>query len=230
MIKTVLWDVDDTLLDFEAGARNALRSALEEQGIAFSEKRYQMYREASEGLWRKLERGEISRPDIWNLRFPLFLKNSGLQAEPERLEETYREKLSLQHIPVEGAADILKWLEARGCRQYVVTNGFQDMQNKRMKDAGLNRYFQGVFASEEIGWPKPAPEFFAYCSAGIPEFDKRQTLLEGDSLTSDMKGGKQAGLRTCWYNPRGKERPFEGCCDWEIRRLDDLKQLFLEEI
>ena len=223
MITTILWDVDDTLLDFEAGSRTALAEALKCCGIEGDW--FEIYHEISEGLWRSLERGELGRKELYERRFPLFLKKTGLKGDSEKLEMCYRKSLEKQHVRIPGALEILRYLKARGYRMYVVTNGMQQMQKERMKAAGLSGFFEGVFASEELGFQKPDIRFFQACARQIPSYRPEETALVGDSLTSDVEGGRRAGISVCWFHPRGKENRESGA-RWEICSLLELKDIF----
>lgn len=225
---TLLFDVDGTLLDFDAAERAGLKEVLKEYeraGVRSLDELIKTYREVNRGLWDSYEKGVITKQQITDTRFSTVFGIYGIEADGIRTEEHYRELLNQSAVPVPGVFETLDYLEGR-YDLYVVTNGFTETQKMRMRDSGLDRYFLKSFISEEVGYQKPQKEFFDCCFAAMNGVQRKETLIIGDSLNSDIKGGEIAGIDTCWYNP---DRLANGCgvkVDFEIHALLDLKTLF----
>lgn len=224
---TILFDADNTLLDFNRSEREALLDALGVFGVQATEEMVATYSRINLENWKRLERGEISKTALRTRRFEEFCAYYGLEIDAARLSVAYTDALSTKSYLVDGALDTCRAL-APFCRLYIITNGIASVQKGRFDPSPLFPLFSGVFISEEIGAEKPAPAFFRAVSAAIERFDKERTLVVGDSLSSDMAGGILAGLDTCWYNPSQSPLPQELCVTHTIRRLQDLVSLVLD--
>ncbi len=201
---TVLFDADGTLLDFLRSEREAVRDAMARSGIFATEEQLDAYSAINDSLWKRLERGEIERSVLLYRRFELFCERFGYTADAKAIAADYIETLSTKGYLLEGARALLDSLLGR-VRMYMVTNGLRRVQLGRYADAGLEKYFDGLFISEDIGANKPNVRFFEYVAAHIEEFDAASTIVVGDSLTSDIKGANNACLDCCWYAPHGGE-------------------------
>ena len=222
--RTLLFDVDDTLLDFKAAERLALRLLFEEQQIELTEEIEAHYKQMNQGLWRAFEEGRIDRDEAVNTRFSLLLKEYGHEVDGALLEQKYRGYLEQGHQLIDGAMEVVR--ELHGAYDlHIVTNGVSKTQDRRLRDSGLHPMFTSIFVSEDTGYQKPMKEFFDFVFARIPHFDPQQALIIGDSLSSDMKGGQLAGLDTCWFNPEGKANETDIVPTYEIRTLQELYQL-----
>ena len=202
---TVLLDADDTLLDFHRSEREALTDTMRELGIEPTEEKISAYSRINASLWRALERGEIEKSVLLYRRFALFSEYLGLESDTRRdrsMAECYMQSLSTKGYLLDGALALCQALYGRA-RLYIVTNGVEFIQRGRYAVCGLSDYVDGVFISGVIGHEKPSLAYFTYVAEHIPNFCKERTLLVGDSLTSDMRGGVAFGLDTCWYNPKG---------------------------
>lgn len=200
---TFLLDADDTLFDFTACCQSALRRAMEENGLPYKEGYHLRYLEINNAQWKKLERGEITRAQLFATRFVLFLRAAGLpEAGAARLNESYVSALSEECVPIEGAEVFLQKLSGMG-RVYIVTNGSARIQKGRFARSGFERYLAGVFISEEIGAYKPVLRYYEYVAAHVPAFAPAKTLLVGDSLTSDIALANAAGLDCVWFDRAG---------------------------
>lgn len=220
MIKTILFDLDDTIFDFHAAERAAIRKTLIRFGYNPDGRVLSRYSELNKQQWERFERGEITRGEVKIERFRRLLAEIGLNLPPEDVAAFYERRLSEGHIFIPGAEDLIKRL-AESYRLFLVSNGTARVQNSRIASSGIAPYFDGIFISEEIGSHKPDPEFFRRCFSRIPDFRKSETVIVGDSLTSDIKGGKNAGIVTIWFNPAG-EMPGETVPD---RIISDLAEL-----
>lgn len=224
MIHTVLFDLDNTLLDFNKAERIALSKALRRLGIEPDEGVCRRYSELNLAQWKLLEQGRLTRPQVKIRRFELLFAELGIDCSAETATGIYEAQLAVGHYYIDGAQTLLETL-SKTRRLYLVTNGTASVQRSRIESAGLQRYFQDFFISEEIGFDKPHREFFTYCFARIPDFRRREAVLIGDSLTSDIQGGKNAGLCTVWFNPLHQPGNADILPDYAIDRLQDLEAL-----
>lgn len=219
----VLIDLDDTLLDFGAASDSSLRNLYAELGHPLSDAEVARFEEINGACWKALERKEITRPELSRKRFEDFSAELGMtDIDPLDLNSRFRLGLSKSAVLIPGALELCRALHGK-VEFYVVTNGFIDTQAQRMKAAGLEGLFDGVFASQAIGFEKPDARYFDAVFDQIGRDKIPQTILLGDSLSSDMKGGKAYGLTTCWYNPKGKEDTVG--CDHQIDHLSDFLRL-----
>lgn len=197
--KILLFDLDDTLLDFGANEIDSLNKLFHQHGYAFSEELFQVYHSINKRLWTDYENGNITLDKVLNTRFSETMLRLGRNVDGVEWENQYRELLGNGHQLIEGALEICQNL-SRSHRLFVITNGVTKTQIKRLKMAGLYGFFEDIFDSQSIGYNKPFPEFFDYVMSSIKYFDKREALIIGDSLNSDIKGGLQSGIDTCWFN------------------------------
>ena len=193
MIRDLFLDLDDTLLDFGEAERHGIIRTLRELGIAPTEETLALYSRINQQQWERFERGEISREEVLIERFSLLFQALGCTHDPEDAENRYRRYLGIGHWFVPGAEALLSWLAPR-FRLYLASNGVADTQYSRLESAGISHYFQEIFISEDTGFHKPEKGYFDYCFARIPDFDPAMAMIVGDSLTSDILGGKNAGL------------------------------------
>jgi 2-haloacid dehalogenase len=224
--KTLFFDVDDTLLDFAATERKALRSLFAEIQFDLSPEAEDRYRTINRGLWRSYEEGEIGRDEVLNSRFSLFLKEFGREEDGSALEMKYRAYIANGHDLIEGASELLTELHEH-YDLYIVTNGVSDTQYKRLKDSNLLPFFKEVFVSEDTGFQKPMKEFFTHVFDRIPQFTPEEGLIIGDSLTADIKGGHLSGLDTCWFNPGNAANALGFSPTYEIHSLSELRGILL---
>ena len=220
--KVLFFDVDGTLLDFDAAERKALGELFQEKGMEIREEYIQCYHRINESMWKMLERGQITREKLQSQRFVQFFDEIGLKEKADGQENAiYRRHLSQAAIPIAGAEEVLQELSSR-YPLYVVSNGNTQVQHGRMRASGFQSYFQKSFLSEEIGYTKPDVRFFEECFRQLPDVKKEEILLIGDSLSSDMTGGQNAQIDTCWYNPAGLSRDETIPITYEIRNLKEL--------
>lgn len=224
MIRNLLLDLDNTLLDFSMAERIALTKALTAVGVEPAPAVLSRYSELNDEQWRLLEQGKLTRPEVKVRRFRLLFEELGLDAPVERAAELYEKLLGVGHYYIDGAAELLEAAYGK-YSLYLITNGTADVQHSRLKSADMEKYFDGIFISEEIGFDKPGRDYFDWCTAHIPDFCREEALVVGDSLTSDIQGGINAGIRTVWFNPKRKENNFSIVPDYEIHALAELLPL-----
>ncbi len=227
MIKFVLLDIDDTLFDFGMAERTALAGTLCEMGILPTEEIIKRYSEINRAHWEMLERGELSRAEVLTGRFDVLFRELGAHKSSAETQRIYERRLSLEHPFIDGAPELLSELFGK-YKLYIVSNGTAVVQERRICDSGIEKYFDGIFISQLVGADKPSREFFDRCFSQIEGFERESAIIVGDSLTSDIQGGKNAGILTCHFNPRGKRRD-DITPDYEIKTLTELPQL-LEKI
>ncbi len=228
MLDAIFFDLDDTLLDFTGGERIAIRQTLEQFAIAPTEEICELYHEINAAQWRRLERREATRQEILCDRFVELFAALGRTCDGAHVNDVYRDLLSRNHAYIPGAETLLEQLAPR-YRLYIVSNGTSWVQARRIRESGIGRFFHKIFVSEEIGADKPSPAFFDAVFAQLPDVRRETAALVGDSLTSDIRGGRAAGLHTIWYNPHGLPANPEIPADDMIRALEELPAL-LENI
>ena len=223
--RDILLDVDGTLLDFGAAEQVGIAAVLARYGFEADEERIRLYHRINGAAWAAFERGEVTKERLVEERFETFFQELGKNVNGREAEDLYRSYLDQSAVLIDGAEDICRYLKERGYGLYVVTNGTSTTQYKRLALSGLDAYMDGIFVSEDAGSQKPQKEYFDYYFARIPQADPSRMLLVGDSLTSDIKGGINAGVSTCWYNPAGLPEREDIRPDRQIRRLEELKEL-----
>ena len=224
----VLLDLDDTLLDFHKAEHIAIAKTFVHFGIEPEERIICRYSEINAAQWKRLERGEIDREQVLVGRFQLLFEELGLKYSSREAKGIYENFLSQGHYFIPGAEELLNALQGK-YRLFICSNGTAVVQEGRLKSAGIGPYFEEIFISEEIGFNKPSAEFFERCFEKIPDFCRERTIMIGDSLTSDIQGGINAGIRTCWFNPQGRPGRGDIVPDHELGKLEQVPGL-LEKI
>lgn len=226
---TIFWDVDGTLLDFHYSQRCSLQQCFHSINRELTEEMIHRYSQINDAFWKKLELGEVSKDELLKGRFlQLFEEYDITGVELPSFLRQYQEGLGNNYQFIDDSLTICKSLYGR-VKQYVITNGVTVTQNRKLKLSGLADVMEDIFISERIGAPKPQKEFFDYCMAHAKEKDKSRILIVGDSLSSDIKGGVQAGIPTCWYRPDETENSTEYIPDYEINdlhRIYDILNVF----
>lgn len=204
----ILFDADGTLLDFGRAENEALRESLVSVGIKPDDEMVGTYSRINDSLWKALERGEVTKEVLRYRRFELFFAHYGMFHDAHVMANTYEGNLSQKGYLLDGAKELCERLYGKA-RMYIVTNGIETIQLGRYARCGLEKYFDGIFISGRVGYEKPDVRYFEHIEKQIPDFSKGSAVIIGDSLTSDMRGGLNFGIDTCWYNPHGKESPSD---------------------
>lgn len=220
----VLFDLDDTILDFHQAEKLAIAKTLKDMGIEPEDGVIRRYSEINARQWKRLETGEISREQVLVGRFEILFKELGVDCSSTQAKAAYETYLSQGHFFIPGAEELLKKLQG-DFRLFICSNGTAVVQAGRLKSAGIAPYFEEIFISEDVGYNKPSVEFFDRCFARIKDFDRDRCIIIGDSLSSDILGGINAGIRTCWFNPRHKTRSDEIVPDFELGELNQVPEL-----
>jgi 2-haloacid dehalogenase len=221
----LLFDLDHTLLDSDASETQAFEHALASAGIAEPARYLPAYVEINRALWARVERGELLATQVRTLRFAQLTATAGLDASPDLLADAFAAGLGAYGELYPGTREVLDALVAEPAVPLaLVTNGLSEVQRARIERLALARYFQVIVISSELGVAKPAPAIFEAALAGLGAPARSAALMIGDSLSSDMQGGRNTGIATCWYNPH--RRPGgEGLADHDIATLDALLAL-----
>lgn len=220
----VMLDIDDTLLDFHKAEHIALAKALKQMGIEPEQEIMDKYSAYNTMCWEALERGELTREEVKVHRYELLFEDIGSDVSAKETTELYESLLGIGHYFMPGAEALLEALYGK-YRLFIVSNGTASVQDSRLKSANIAHYFENIFVSEKIGYNKPSKEFFAVCEAEIPNYSAEKTIVVGDSLTSDILGGINAGVKTCWFNPKGKPGREDIIPDYVITDLAELPTL-----
>lgn len=224
MVEFLFLDLDDTILDFHRAETIAIAKTLGQFGLEPTKEVTSRYSVINQAHWKRLEKGELTREQVLSGRFAMLFSEFGIAVDPERVARAYEQNLSVGHYFLPGAEEALEALAGK-YKLYLASNGTARVQNPRLDSAGIRKYFDGIFISQELGANKPSREFFIRCFEKIPGFDPQKALMVGDSLSSDILGGINAGMPTCWVNPHHAPANPEIPADYEIESLAQLPGL-----
>ena len=227
MIEFLFLDLDDTILDFHKAERLALSKTIRDFGVEPTDEVLNRYHAINVWHWQQLELGKMTREEVLVKRFDALFAELGMEIDGAACAKCYERNLSIGHYFLPGAEEAVMALHKK-YRLFLASNGTASVQKARMTSANLYRWFEKVFVSQEIGYNKPSKEYFDACFAQIPGFDPSKAMMVGDSLTSDIRGGIHAGMKTVWVNPNhlpcGDIQP-----DYEIAALSQLEGLLERE-
>lgn len=202
--KYLFLDIDDTILDFKACERNAITKTIERYGLKATNELIESYSEINQSLWKAFERKEITKPELLSKRFDMFFRNLGVEIDPDNVNYNYLTYLSEEVFLINNAVELLEKIKDN-LKIYVLTNAVERVQKRRLEKSGLNKYFDDVFISEVIGYQKPDVRFYDIVYNIIGKPNKNEIIVLGDSLTSDIQGGINFGVDTCYFNPNNKK-------------------------
>lgn len=220
-IDAVLLDIDGTVMDFSKGQRHAFFSAFSELGYNFKEDEYTLFDGINKCYWRKFERGEIRKDVLIYERFDVLFEKLGVKGDSAAVENIYQHYLGEQCFLIEGAMDAVKYLKGKYAI-YIVTNGVKETQLNRIKKSGLINYTDMIFVSEAIGYQKPQKEFFDHVFNNVP-FKKESSVIIGDSQSSDIQGGINAGIKSIWFNAEHEKKTVPS--DYEIHSWEEIYKI-----
>ena len=228
MIKVILFDIDNTILSFDEYVKQSMKNGFEAFKIGtYEDEMFSVFNQINTILWQSIEKGEMTLEELQKVRWNMIFERLGISADGVAFEKYFREYLFESAIPIDGAMDVLQYLHGR-YTLCAASNGPYAQQINRLKISGMLPYFTDLFISEEIGYSKPAEAFFSAC---IERLRAKMTIrpcemmIIGDSLTSDMSGGIQFGMKTCFYNPKKKEIPCDMTLDYQVSALKEIKSI-----
>lgn len=226
---TLLFDIDNTILDFDKDEHTAVTATLKECNLPYDEETVKLYSYFNSLMWKKYEKGLATKADIQNTRFKLLTDHLGIKTEISagKINELYEINLRKGGTPAKGAKELLQKLKNSGYRLYAVTNGLKLSQENRGRNSGINVFFEDVFISECIGFSKPKKEYFDYVFSHIEETDKSKILLIGDSLTSDITGAFNAQIDCVWLNRKNEENTLSKDPQYIISDISNLQSILL---
>lgn len=203
MYKFLLFDLDNTLLNFDKAEDIALNLLLKGENVTNIQEYKDFYLKMNKKLWLDLEQNKISRQELVNTRFYKLFNHFGIKKDGMELAEKYQFYLGNQGVALRGAISLLENLK-NDYEIYAATNGITKIQQNRLRNSKISKYFKKVFISEEIGYVKPSKEFYQYVSKNIPGFNKKEALMIGDNLFADIYGANSFDIDTLYFNPTRK--------------------------
>ncbi len=219
--RAVLIDIDNTLFDFRESSYASLVEVFKTLHFDFTREDFKHYEVYNDRLWQQFERGEIEQKDIYCERFRLYLNEIGLTADPADMNKAYVQGLAKGYHFMPHCRELLETLHGR-YKVFAVTNGDAFAQQSRIARSGMAHLFDAVFISELVGAQKPERAFFDKVFATVGEEYRSCSIIVGDSLSSDMQGGRNAGIPTCFY---GRAEKADDRCDYVIRDLMELPNI-----
>lgn len=220
MIKNILVDLDDTIYDFRKAEKIAVKKTLEESGLRSEEEVLERYHVLNQEQWKLLEKGEVTREQVKVQRYANLFREYGISKDPKEAAMEYESNLAIGHYFVDGAEDFLE-KASKEFDLYMVSNGTSVVQHSRIQSGQIGGFFKEIFISEDMGVNKPSKEFFSYVFDHA-DIKKEETVVLGDSLTSDILGGLNFGLKTIWFNPNGEENHSDIKPDYEVKSLEEV--------
>lgn len=223
-VKAVLIDIDNTILDFDKCADKAIKQTAEHYSVILPENYFRVFSECNDKLWHLLEEGIITKQDIYDRRWVEIFKRLGIDADGVAFEEMFRAKIRDIAIPVDGAEELLSYL-AEKYPVYCASNASRERQEHRLGSIGFDRYISGMFMSEDIGFQKPAKEFFFACTNALYPLKPSEIVMIGDSVNADIIGAKNFGLKTIWFNFRNEAYDEYNFTDCTVNSLREIRNI-----
>lgn len=223
-IKAVLIDIDNTLLDFDKSALEAMLIVANKYSVIFPDGFFEVFQKINNKLWSELEEAAITKSDIYKRRWKEIFDELGITADHDAFEEDFRKELRNIAVPVDGAEELLRYLSGK-YPVYSASNASKPQQEIRLEKAGLLKYFSGMFISEDIGFQKPSKEFFYACCSELYPLKAEEIVMIGDSVDADIIGAKNFGLKSIWFNYYNKEYDSYNFTDKYVSKLEDIKNI-----
>jgi 2-haloacid dehalogenase len=220
----VFIDADETLFDFRKAERYALRQSFELFELEYTDDALVAYESINSAIWKRLEKGELDQERLKVERFELLFDTLDADADAAAFSSTYLNWLGKGAFLLPGAQEICGYLAGK-YRLAMVTNGIKEVQRARIGTSPIAAHFAALVISEEAGSSKPNPAIFEHACGILDMHNKEKMIMIGDSLSSDIRGGINFGIDTCWFNPSGAPNPTELEPTYEIRRFEELKRI-----
>lgn len=226
----ILFDADDTLFDFKKSEKEAFRNTILEFNIQYDENYHlRIYQEVNTAIWKELEAGLITQEKLKVERFKRLSDSLKVSFDENEFAIAYMKHLANGSFLFEESLELVKSLH-KNYRLAIISNGLKDVQNKRIRKSIISEYFEEIVISEEVKVSKPDPKIFEYALNNMKHTNKNKVLIVGDSLTSDIQGGINFGIDTCWYNPNGIENKTVITPTYEISNLNELKYILTQNL
>jgi len=220
-----LLDADGTLFDYDKAEENALKSMFHKYRFSYIEDVRTIYRIINQALWDSLEKGQIKKSDMQVLRFKQLFDALSIECDPKKFNDEYLVELGKGSFLIEGAFELCRSIFENNKKAYIVTNGISATQKARLENSVIKPYIADIFVSEEIGYHKPNSLYFEYVFSHIPDVDKSNIIIVGDSLSADIEGGIHGGIDSCWFNKHDLKNKTDITPTHEIKRLTELYTL-----
>ncbi|WP_026888687.1 YjjG family noncanonical pyrimidine nucleotidase [Clostridium beijerinckii] len=225
--EVILFDADDTLFDFKKSEREAFKNTILEFNIHYDENYHlKIYHDINTAIWKEFEHGLITQEKLKVERFKRFADKLKIYFNEVEFAKSYIKNLSKCSFLFDGSLELIKSLN-KNYKLSIITNGLTSVQENRIRKSIISKYFEDVVISEEISISKPNPEIFEHALKNIHHTNKNTVLMVGDSLTSDIQGGINFGIDTCWYNPNKLENNSNIMPNYEISNFEELEHLLL---
>lgn len=224
MIKTVLLDVDNTLLDFNLCADESMHIVADKMGIVLPDNIFEVFHGINTVLWHDIEKGKLTRDELHKIRWNMVFDKVNIKADGIGFEKLFVSTLHESAVPVVGAKELLEYLHGK-YQLCVASNAAEQQQLSRLKKADMLKYMEHLFVSEKIGAPKPSANFFDACISALGDVRLDEIMMIGDSLSADIIGAHDYGLKTCWYNHEKTDTPPDICADYIVNSLDEIKAI-----
>lgn len=222
--KVVILDLDNTLIDFDYMEVESLKHTLEHFNVTWTDEMIEDYILINQALWERLEKGEHTKEEILLLRFKTLADRYGMTIDPVQVNEMYLKGMKDHTMYMPHGKELLDAIKGKTCL-VMLTNGVTIAQKGKVEKLGLDEYFDHIIISEAVKLHKPDVRIFEYMSKQIGMYDKEEMIIIGDSLTSDIQGGINYGIDTCWYNPKKKASISHVNADYTIQSLEELWQI-----
>lgn len=225
--EVILFDADETLFDFKKSEKEALKKTMLKFNIKYNENYHlKVYKEINAAIWSEFEQGLITQEKLKIERFKRLLDKLNIKSDEIYFSKLYTEHLAEASFLFEDSINLVKNLN-KYYKLSIITNGLTSVQDKRIRKSNIAKYFDSIIISEEILLAKPNPKIFEYTLNHMNFYDKSKVLMVGDSLTSDIQGGINFGIDTCWYNPNKIKNKTSIKPTYEISNFDELKLLLI---
>ncbi len=224
MKNIVLIDLDNTIIDFNECARHSIISIFKKFNLPYSDNVFSTFITENVKIWKRLEKGEIDKATLRANRWNIIFNKLGSEFDGPTVEDLFEKGVAMGAYPVDGAYELLDYLSKK-YELYIVSNGFRFVQESRLKIGDFNKYFKGIFVSEDIGIQKPDTRFFDYCYKKINSPPKNELILIGDNLHADILGGNNFGIYTIWFNKNSEENTTEISPSYTVEKLADIKNI-----
>ena len=224
--KYLLFDLDGTLFDYDIAESTALENTFLQFRFSYNSKYLDTYREINHLIWQDFENGKIAQKELKTKRFNQLGKSLNLNLDSSTFSDTYLINLSKGIDLIDSAEELLKKLINKA-KLYLITNGLTIVQRPRIENSTIGKYFKNVIISEEVGFAKPQKEIFDLAFELMGNPNKDEVIIIGDSLSSDITGGINYGIDTCWYNPKRNKSDNNIIPTYEIQELKELLKIIL---